>query len=270
MRCVQYTRVDRARPLHRAATKPLRPTMVCRVIPTPEPTMTSRGLDPRLPGRRPVHCQPGRPRPNHQGPQGAAVDGLSPPALWPACPRWTACPAAAACSAASWGHGRRRSAGHGGRQQHCTATHKRRASIAPPRVIDIALHNSLRPGVEAAASPSRPRHAHGRVPASIPRPAHADRAGRRAREYQQQQPKGRILCCTGCSAVRAGQPRVIDLARAKPSDYAQAFAGRAVPDRGPRGPGLCAVPQRTQPVSLSRDSPVVGEHRGRATACLPR
>ncbi|MFO1212900.1 MAG: hypothetical protein U1E74_10585, partial [Paenacidovorax caeni] len=85
------------------------------------------------------------------------------------------------------------------------------------------------------------------------------------REYQQQQPKGRILLYWGCgSAVRAGQPRVIDLARAKPSDYAQAFAGRAVPDRGPRvGPAYALYPNERNQVSLSRDSSVVGEHQVR-------
>jgi len=57
---------------------------------------------------------------------------------------------------------------------------------------------------------------------------------------------------------------VIDLARAKPTDYAQAFAGRAVPDRGPRvGPAYALYPNERNPVNLSRDSSVVGEHQVR-------
>ena len=142
----------------------------------------------------------------------------------------------------------------------------RAMSIMPPRVIDIALHNSLRPGVEASQSIPPGMRMGESLPLIPPRaqPTQTE-PGEVPREYQQQQPKGRILLYWGCgSAVRAGQPRVIDLARAKPSDYAQAFAGRAVPDRGPRvGPAYALYPNERNQVSLSRDSSVVGEHQVR-------
>lgn len=144
--------------------------------------------------------------------------------------------------------------------------HARAMSIMPPRVIDLALHNSLRPGVEASqAIPAGMRMGES-LPLIPPRaqPTQTE-PGDVPQEYQQHQPKGRILLYWGCSsAVRAGQPRVIDLARAKPSDYAQAFAGRAVPDRGPRvGPAYALYPNERNQVSLSRDSSVVGEHQVR-------
>ncbi|OYD49795.1 hypothetical protein [Acidovorax kalamii] len=144
--------------------------------------------------------------------------------------------------------------------------HARAMSIMPPRVIDLALHNSLRPGVEASqAIPAGMRMGES-LPLIPPRaqPTQTE-PGEVPQEYQQHQPKGRILLYWGCSAtVRAGQPRVIDLARAKPSDYAQAFAGRAVPDRGPRvGPAYALYPNERNQVSLSRDSSVVGEHQVR-------
>ena len=144
--------------------------------------------------------------------------------------------------------------------------HARAMSIMPPRVIDLALHNSLRPGVEASQAIPPGMRMGESLPLIPPRaqPTQTE-PGDVPQEYQQHQPKGRILLYWGCGAsVRAGQPRVIDLARAKPSDYAQAFAGRAVPDRGPRvGPAYALYPNERNQVSLSRDSSLVGEHQVR-------
>jgi hypothetical protein len=142
----------------------------------------------------------------------------------------------------------------------------RAMSVMPPRVIDIALHNTLRPGVEASqAIPAGMRMGES-LPLLPPRAQPAqNEPGEVPREYQQHQPKGRILVYWGCgSAVRAGQPRVIDLARAKPADYAQAFAGRAVPDRAPRvGPAYALYPNERNQVNLSAGSSLVGEHQVR-------
>jgi hypothetical protein len=142
----------------------------------------------------------------------------------------------------------------------------RAMSIMPPRVIDIALHNTLRPGVEASQAIPPGMRMGESLPLIPPRaqPTQTE-PGEMPREFQQHQPKGRILLYWGCgTAVRAGQPRVVDLARAKPTDYAQAFAGRAVPDRGPRvGPAYALYPNERNQVSLSHDSSVVGAHQVR-------
>ena len=142
----------------------------------------------------------------------------------------------------------------------------RAMGVMPPRVIDIALHNTLRPGVEASqAIPAGMRMGES-LPLLPPRAQPAqNEPGEIPKEYQQHQPKGRILIYWGCgSAVRAGQPRVVDLARAKATDYAQAFAGRAVPDRAPRvGPAYALYPNERNQVNLSRDSSLVGEHQVR-------
>jgi len=78
-----------------------------------------------------------------------------------------------------------------------------------------------------------------------------------------ERPRGRILVYWGCGeTVRAGQPRVIDFARAAPSDFASAFAGRHVPDRGARiGPNHVLYPNERNTVVLARDSPLAGQHR---------
>jgi ParB/RepB/Spo0J family partition protein len=109
--------------------------------------------------------------------------------------------------------------------------------------------------VRFAGSPQRPDRAPARTSPSEP--------GEVPQEYEQHKPKGRILIYWGCgSEVRAGQPRVIDLARAKPSDFAVAFAGRAVPDRGARvGPSHALYPNERNQVQLSRESSLVGEHQ---------
>lgn len=142
----------------------------------------------------------------------------------------------------------------------------RAMSIMPPRVLDIALHNTLRPGAEASQSIPPGMRMGESLPLIPPRakPA-ATEPGDVPQEYQQHQPKGRILVYWGCGAtVRAGQPRVVDLARAKATDYAQAFAGRAVPDRAPRvGPAYALYPNERNTASLARDSSLVGEHQVR-------
>ena len=155
-----------------------------------------------------------------------------------------------------------RAAGAGGNTHYGMA---RTMGIMPPRVIDIALHNSLRPGVEASqAIPAGMRMGES-LPLLPPKaqPTSPSEPGEVPQEYEQHKPKGRILIYWGCgSEVRAGQPRVIDLARAKPSDFAVAFAGRAVPDRGARvGPSHALYPNERNQVQLSRESSLVGEHQ---------
>lgn len=154
----------------------------------------------------------------------------------------------------------------GGGAAHTTYGNARGMGIMPPRVLDIALHNTLRPGVEASQAIPPGMRMGDTLPLLPPRaqPAQAE-PGDIPREYQQPQPRGRILLYWGCSAtVRAGQPRVVDLARVKPSDYAQAFAGRVAPDRAPRvGPAYALYPNERNQVQLSAASSLVGEHHVR-------
>ena len=83
-------------------------------------------------------------------------------------------------------------------------------NIMPPRVLDIALHNRLKPGVEASQAipagmrmgdslPLVPPKAEGREP----------EAGEMPREYKEP-PKGRILIYWGCGATVRGRPAARD------------------------------------------------------------
>ena len=137
-------------------------------------------------------------------------------------------------------------------------------NVMPPRVLDIAFYNSLKPGVEAAQSippgmrmgPSLPLLPHRAEPAA----PSGDHEPTLPRDVQR--PTGRVLIYWGCSeSVRAGQPRVIDLARGSPADFANAFAGRHAPDRSARvGATHVLYPNERNTVTLARDSSLVGEH----------
>jgi hypothetical protein len=136
----------------------------------------------------------------------------------------------------------------------------------PPRVLDIALFNSLRPG--APASQAIPPGM--RLGSSLPLLPPPQQAAQREREpgemtddMRREMPKGRILIYWGCGdTVRRGQPRVIDLARGNPADLGAAFAGRHAADRGARvTPRHVLYPNDRSRTALARDSSLVGEHR---------
>lgn len=137
-------------------------------------------------------------------------------------------------------------------------------NIMPPRVLDIALYNSLRPGVPAEQAIPPGMRMGERLPL-VPPQARAVREtepGEVPDEYREA-PKGRILIYWGCGTeVRPGQPRIIDLARGNPADFGAAFAGRYAPDRGARvSPAYALFPNEQSRVQLSRDSSLVGEHQ---------
>ena len=137
-------------------------------------------------------------------------------------------------------------------------------NVMPPRVLDIALLNTLKPGIEAQQAipagmrmgdslPLVPPKAQAReyVPGEIPQ------------DMRRETPKGRILIYWGCGdTVRRGQPRVIDLARANPADMGAAFAGRYASDRGAKvSPAHALYPNEKNRVNLAQGSSLVGEHR---------
>jgi hypothetical protein len=138
-------------------------------------------------------------------------------------------------------------------------------TVMPPRVLDIALYNSLKPGQEAQQAVPAGMRMGESLPLVPPRPEAAPREREPGDtvETPRDPPKGRILVYWGCGdTVRRGQPRVIDLARGNPADFGAAFAGRFVPDRGARvTPQHALYPNEKNRVQLSRESSLVGEHR---------
>jgi hypothetical protein len=141
----------------------------------------------------------------------------------------------------------------------------RGVNVMPPRVLDIALYNRLRPGAEASQAippgvrlgPSLPL-----LPPQQAAPRERE-PGEMPDDMRRDMPKGRILIYWGCGeTVRRGQPTVIDLARANPADLGVAMSGRYAADRGARvSPRYLIYPNERSRSTLPRDSSLVGEHR---------
>lgn len=138
----------------------------------------------------------------------------------------------------------------------------------PPRILDVALWNSLKPGVEASQ----------RVPAglklgdSLPLlpviESNIVEKGGRAVEGDRdvEQPKGRLLFYWGCgTSVRAGQPRILDFSKMTANSaqaFGNAFGGRYVPDRGAKvRAGYDVFPNERDQRSLPKGASLVGEHQ---------
>ena len=75
-------------------------------------------------------------------------------------------------------------------------------------------------------------------------------------------PKGRLLFYWGCSeTVRAGQPRVLDFAKAGMEDYGKFMMGRAVRDTGAKAePGHAIWPNEKHRQSVPANASLVGQH----------
>ncbi len=140
----------------------------------------------------------------------------------------------------------------------------RSMNIMPPRVLDIALHNTRKPGIEASQAIPAGMRMGDSLPLIPPKAqARESDPGEMPQEYKPETPKGRILVYWGCGEqVRAGQPRVIDLARGNPAEFGSALAGRYAPDRGARvGPAYALYPNERNRVSLAPGSSLAGEHQ---------
>lgn len=141
--------------------------------------------------------------------------------------------------------------------------------ITPPRILDIAFWNSLKPGVEVAQ----------RVPSGLKLgdklpllPILPDRIsqglgpGEEYRPEEKDKPKGRLIFYWGCSTtVRPGQPRIIDLSKITADNaqvMGQAFNGRFAPDRGAKvAPGYDVFPNERDQRSVPKGGSLVGEHQ---------
>lgn len=139
--------------------------------------------------------------------------------------------------------------------------------VMPPRILDIALWNGLKPGIEAAQ----------RIPAGLKLgeklpllPVIPDRVteekGGQDSPTDYEKPKGRILFYWGCGpTVRAGQPRVVDLSKMSADSaaaFGSAFSGRFAPDRGAKvRAGYDVFPNERDQRSVPRDGSLIGEHQ---------
>ena len=141
--------------------------------------------------------------------------------------------------------------------------------IAPPRILDIAFWNSLKPGVEAAQRVPSGLKLGDKLPLLPILPEKISQGlgpGEEYRPEDKDKPKGRFLFYWGCSTtVRPGQPRIIDLSKMTADNaqvMGQAFNGRFAPDRGARvAAGYDVFPNERDQRSVPKGGSLVGEHQ---------
>ena len=139
--------------------------------------------------------------------------------------------------------------------------------MMPPRILDIALWNGLKPGVEAAQRIPPGLNLGDKLPLLpvIPDKV-SDEKSSPGGSSEYEKPKGRILFYWGCSpSVRAGQPRIVDLSKMSADSaaaFGSAFSGRFAPDRGAKvQAGYDVFPNERDQRGIPRDASLVGEHQ---------
>lgn len=90
-------------------------------------------------------------------------------------------------------------------------------------------------------------------------------------DQPREKPKGRILLYWGCgNTVRAGQPRVLDMAHLKPDDAARVFIARSATQRGVHSAqGRPHWPNQSAGHALAENASLAGEHSFSATGLPP-
>ena len=141
----------------------------------------------------------------------------------------------------------------------------RTASPHTGRWVDVTLYTSRNPNLAEAnqAVPAATQLAPSWRLQAPPqaKPAPAPREDEEVAP-QFERPKGKFILYWGCSeTVRAGQPRVIDLATASPQEIAQYFQARRATQRGSHlAAGRPVWPSRDDRRSLPDGASIVGEH----------
>lgn len=133
---------------------------------------------------------------------------------------------------------------------------------SPGQYMDIALLNTLKPGVPVEQSiPSGLKL--GKSLALLPYKETPARTGEPGSPGEIRDFKVRILIYWGCgSTIRKGQPRVIEMSSQDGKVKASgAMQGRYVPDRTAQiGPGYVTWPNEKNRQNVSNDASTIGEH----------
>lgn len=132
----------------------------------------------------------------------------------------------------------------------------------PGRHIDIALYTQNKPAGTSAAQETPQRADLGAAPLHLITPPRESATGGSDEMEYPERPRGRILFYWSCGAqVKAGQPRIIDMAKFSVEDYRGFMQGRSVPDRGARAePGYAIWPNDKENARVARGASVAGEH----------
>lgn len=136
--------------------------------------------------------------------------------------------------------------------------------MMPGRWLDLAVQTQRQPGGTEAIQAIPPGQAMGASLTLLPvKPRASDRSpGREDGDAVPDRPKGRILFYWGCSeTVRAGQPRVLDFAKAGAEDYGKFMMGRATRDTGAKAiPGHAIWPNEVHHQKVPPQASLTGSH----------
>ncbi len=152
-----------------------------------------------------------------------------------------------------------------------TGTHyygaARTPHMMPPRILDVALWNSLKPAVDAVQNlPAGLRMGDSLplMPVQLETVSQQREPGEVPRDVEP--PKGRLLMYWGCgSTVRAGQPRILDFSKLSAGNmqaFGTAFSGHFAPDRGAKVKnGYAVFPNERDQKSIPKGGSLAGEYR---------
>lgn len=134
-------------------------------------------------------------------------------------------------------------------------------AFPPSRVVDVALYNPRKPGVEAALLIPPTMGMGDQLPLVPPSPSYKEPG-----EAPTEMPdiKGRILIYWGCGeAVRPGQPKIINLSN-NPAQWGSVLAGRMAPERAAKvGPQYALYPNEKNKANPKVDTSLQGAHQVR-------
>ncbi len=136
------------------------------------------------------------------------------------------------------------------------------AGGAPGKWLDTALHTRNKPAGTLGTHAIPPNLNMG---SSLPLvPVQASPGGERGprEDVDLERPKGKLLFYWGCGeAVRPGQPRVVDFAKAGPEEFSKFMVGRFAPDRGAKAvPGRSVWPNEQERKRVPNDGSLIGDH----------
>ncbi len=138
-------------------------------------------------------------------------------------------------------------------------------AMSPGRWVDVTLYTRQNPQLTEAQhsvpagflSPALKLQSPAQSKGTAPEPG-----DERTTEPDYERPKGKMLLYWGCGdAVRAGQPRVVDFASAKPADLARFFQSRSATQRGTHAAvGRPVWPSVADPRMVPPQASLAGEH----------
>lgn len=137
-----------------------------------------------------------------------------------------------------------------------------RHGAMPGKWLDTALHTQRKPaGTEAAHAIPAGMNLRSPLPL-LPVEKEQHKADSEWDGGEIEKPQGRLIFYWGCSAkVRAGQPRILDFAKASPQEFGKFMIGRHAPDRGAKAvPGRAVWPNRVNNPRLPGNASLLGEH----------